>query len=229
MGKLASTCRGTGRLGPDYIELAFRLARAADPTAILYFNDYNFNNRLKARAAFYMVREINERYRAETGGTRNLIEIIGMQGHYNRGAITEAGETYDDVYKQYQVNLADIRWAIELFRTLPDIQISITELNITVGDTQECPLTRRQEMEQAIMYAQAFQIFRDHSDVIRRVSIWGIDDPSSRRHRGSPLLFDGALRPKEAFWAVANPDAFLHNRAAFLRNPREFIDARYWD
>ena len=216
------------RLGPDYIELAFRLARAADPSAILYYNDYNFNNRDKARAAFYMVKEINERYRAETGGTRNLIEVIGMQGHYHRGPLTQYGETNHDVAFPWPVNLADIRWAIELFRTLPGIQISITELDITVGDTAERPLTRQQERAQAIMYAQAFQIFRDHADVIRRVSIWGIDDPSSWRRRGSPLLFGYDLQPKEAFWAVANPDAFLNNTNAFLRNPRAFIDARHW-
>jgi len=217
------------RLGPEYIELAFRMARAADPTAILYYNDYNLNSRPKARATFYMVREINERYRAETGGTRNLIEVIGMQEHYHRGAITEIGETNDDVAFPWPVNLADVRYAIELFRTLPYIMLSVTELDITVGDTNVRPLTRQQERAQAIMYAQAFQLFREHADVIRRVSIWGIDDPGSWRRRGSPVLFGYNLQPKEAFWAVANPDAFLANPDRFLRNPRRYIDARHWE
>jgi len=52
---------------------------------------------------------------------------------------------------------------------------------------------------------------------LRRVSFWGIDDPGSWRHRGSPHIWDGDLRPKEAFWAVADPDAFLANPDAFSR------------
>ncbi|MCL2193932.1 MAG: endo-1,4-beta-xylanase, partial [Treponema sp.] len=94
-----------------------------------------------------------------------------------------------------------------------------------------------QERRQAIVYAQLFNIFRDNADVIRRVSIWGIDDPASWRARGSPLLWGENLRPKEAFWAVAHPDAFIYPNGqprsnedidAFLSNPRAAIDARYW-
>ena len=49
-------------LGPDYIDEAFRTARAADPDALLYYNDYGTDGtNAKANAAFDMYVGMQER------------------------------------------------------------------------------------------------------------------------------------------------------------------------
>jgi len=222
-------------------------------TMILYYNDYNEEAPSKREAIFFMVREMNQRFAAQNNG-RILIDAIGMQAHYHRGGV---GGAVTDSY-QWVTDVSNVRNALERFASLIGQgllrYVSITELDITVGNTGNdqggnvnrpagTPLTAAQARAQAIMYAQLFQIFRNNSASIRRISFWGIDDPSSWRHRGSPHLWDGNLRPKEAFWAVADPDAFLLPNGqphpateidAFLANPRHhggsgFIPESAWD
>jgi len=210
----------TARRVADEIDVA---AGRPVGTMLLYYNDYNEDNAGKRNAIYFMVREMNERFARENNG-RILIDVIGMQSHYHVGG---AGAAWT-----HGVNVNNVRQTIQRFSTLIDEgllrYISVTELDVTVGNTDISPLTPQQERMQATMYAQLFQIYRDHADVLRRVSVWGIHDPASWRARGNPLLFNGDLTPKEAFWAVANPDAFLADPDAFLANPRAFIDARYW-
>ena len=45
------------------------------------------------------------------------------------------------------------------------------------------------------------------SDSFEAVQVWGVTDPMSWRAANYPLLFDGRLNPKPAFWAVADPDS----------------------
>ena len=227
--------------GNCFIWYAFTIARrvadeldteAGRPvgTMLLYYNDYNEDNAGKRNAIYFMVREMNERFARENNG-RRLIDVIGMQAHYHL-----EGPGVGGAFGWGPILPSDVRATIERFASL-GVYVSITELDLTIGNTDTSPITPSQERRQAIVYAQLFNIFRENADVIRRVSIWGIDDPASWRARGSPLLWDGDLNPKEAFWAVANPDAFIYPDGqprsndeidAFLRNPRDFIDARYW-
>ncbi|MCL2190953.1 MAG: endo-1,4-beta-xylanase [Treponema sp.] len=199
-------------------------------TMLLYYNDYNEDRAGKRNAIYYMVREMNERFARENNG-RRLIDVIGMQAHYHLEGAGMGG-----AFGWGPILPSNVRATIERFASL-GVYVSITELDLTVGNTDISPITPSQERRQAIVYAQLFNIFRENADVIRRVSIWGIDDPASWRHRGSPLLWGANLRPKEAFWAAAHPDAFIYPDGqprsnadidAFLRNPRAVIDARYW-
>jgi len=237
----------TARRVADEIDIA---AGRPVGTMILYYNDYNEEAPSKRDAIYFMVREMNQRFAAENNG-RLLIDAIGMQAHYHRGEVDGiVTESY-----RHATNVANVRTALVRFASLIDQEllryVSITELDITVGNTGNPagnnvnarppgnPLTPNQAREQAIMYAQLFQIFRDNAQHLRRVSLWGIDDPGSWRHRGSPHLWDANLQPKEAFWAVAAPDAFVDpatgqrrsNAAinAFLANPKADIDGRHWD
>jgi len=56
--------------------------------------------------------------------------------------------------------------------------------------------------KQAEVYKELFEIFMRHSDVIDRVTFWGISDTRSWRRGQDALLFDGQLKPKPAFKAV---------------------------
>jgi len=185
-------------LGPDFIELAFRTARAADPDIMLYYNDYNLNNSRKAQVVASMVKELNDKYKAE-GNTRNLIDGIGMQGHY--GINTSAPQ---------------VRQSIELFISI-GVKVDISELDIELksvgsgsfGQGRDVKTHESEQRIQAIKYAELFNIFKEYSDHIPRVTMWGLDDESSWKSLGNPCLWDGNLNPKQAFFAVADPDKFL--------------------
>ena len=68
------------RTGNDWIEVAFRTARAADPAAKLCYNDYNTDNWTwaKTQGVYAMVRDFKAR------GVP--IDCVGFQGHFNSGS-----------------------------------------------------------------------------------------------------------------------------------------------
>jgi len=171
-------------IGEDYIELAFRKVAEIDPEATLYYNDYNLNFESKREATYYMVKELKEK------GVK--IDGIGMQGHYNMATSPESVEE-----------------SIKLFKTL-DVEISITEFDITFNEAQgQEKLTEEQEKQQAFLYASIFSIFRKYKDVIKRVTVWGIDDATSWRADRFPLLFNADLSPKLCYHAILEPEKFV--------------------
>jgi endo-1,4-beta-xylanase len=185
------------KLGAEYIECAFRAARAADPNITLYYNDYGLDNQNKAEAVRKMINDINTRYRAE-GNTRNLIEGVGMQGHYS-----------------FTLNVDDVRKSLEKFITL-GIEISVSELDISAvgydrGSGRDTPMSEADAKTQARLYAQLFKLYREYSSHIKRVTMWGMDDGTSWISAGNPCLFDWKLNAKKSFYAASDPDAFLAN------------------
>ncbi|MCL2002549.1 MAG: endo-1,4-beta-xylanase [Oscillospiraceae bacterium] len=191
--------RANGESGADYIYDAFVFARAADPGATLYYNDFNEEERGKREAIAMMTEELNQKWRSDPRNTepdRLLIEGLGMQAHY----------WTDDL------NVSNVEATIKRFAAT-GAKISVTELDIPAGNWRQFKtLDAAEEQKQARLYAQLFQIFREHSEHIERVSIWGLEDPASWRRQGSPLLFDGNFNAKEAFYAVADPDGYLSGR-----------------
>jgi len=178
-------------MGADYIELAFRTAREADPDVLLYYNDYNLNNQSKALAVRNMIKDINDRYKAE-GNERNLIDGVGLQGHYN-----------------FDVRVSDVRFAIEKFIEI-GVLIDISELDIedkhtygNWGTNKNSKISPTDAGVQARVYGNLFKLFRQYKDHIRRVTMWGMDDESNWKSVGNPCLFDGDLKPKPAFFAVS--------------------------
>ncbi|KOU11511.1 endo-1,4-beta-xylanase [Streptomyces ardesiacus] len=95
------------RTGNDWIEVAFRTARAADPAAKLCYNDYNVENWTwaKTQAMYAMVRDFKQR------GVP--IDCVGFQSHFN------SGSPYD----------ANFRTTLQNFAAL-GVDVAITELDI---------------------------------------------------------------------------------------------------
>ena len=62
---------------------------------------------------------------------------------------------------------------------------------------------------QALTYAQLFNVFKEHKDHITRVTMWDFDDEFSWKSFGNPCLWDASLKPKQAFWAVVDPNKTL--------------------
>ena len=202
-------------LGNDWVEKAFQItAEIVDANGWdvkLYYNDYNLNDAAKATTVYNMVKEINERNAGSRPNGKQLIEGIGMQGHYTNTTIASTVER-----------------SIELFSTLPGVMISVTELDITWPTAGE--LTLAQERRQARLYAQLFDIYRRYAAgpanpdpskrKIERVTVWGTNDADSWRRQAFPLLFDGNLNAKYAFMAVYDPARF----AAMIADEEDFIE-----
>jgi len=195
-------------IGPEYIEILFRAAREADPDAILYYNDYNLDNRNKALAVYNMVKELNE-INPDVGG-RPLIDAVGMQGHY-----------------RVNMNLDNVAASLQRFAGL-GLEVSITELDVQAGVNST--LTETQALEQGAVYAGLFALFRANAAILGRVTIWGLDDGTSWRSLTSPTLFDRDLREKPAFFGALDPMAFFtenKNRLGFLKREPLQAQARY--
>jgi len=171
------------KIGSDFVYEGFLAARLADPQAILYYNDYNTDQPGKAALIRNMVRDVNERYRtsgdkpAGEAPGRLLIEGIGMQEHHN-----------------INVTAAAIKNTLELFKPLGVI-ISVSELDVlsqSFGDFdgKKAP-SEEGKLAAANLYGQYFKLYLEYSDIIERVTLWGVFDRQSWRRGGLPLLFEG--------------------------------------
>jgi endo-1,4-beta-xylanase len=178
-------------VGDSYIEKAFLKARAADPNARLYYNDYalnSFSGNNKQRAVYNMVKDINARY-PNVGG-RPLIDGIGMQSHHHLNTTPESVEA-----------------SIILFTSL-DVEIGITELDIQAAGPQWGDWGDGNAQRQAAKYAAFFRIFINHASDITRVTFWGLDDGKSWRSSSYPTLLDRNYNSKPSFEAVRNPSRY---------------------
>ncbi|AJF69036.1 endo-1,4-beta-xylanase [Streptomyces vietnamensis] len=95
------------RTGNDWIEVAFRTARAADPAAKLCYNDYNVENWTwaKTQAVYAMVKDFKQR------GVP--IDCVGFQSHFNS----------DSPYN------SNFRTTLQSFAAL-GVDVAVTELDI---------------------------------------------------------------------------------------------------
>ena len=181
-----------GESGADFIYDAFVFTRLADPSAKLFYNDYNETEAGKCEAMAMMVEDLNAKWKSDTRNTnsnRQLIEGIGMQAHYWTG----------------ELNPIDVENTILRF-IKAGADISVSELDIPVGTyptyKQNTELTAENEAQQAELYKQLFKIYVKYAKNIDRVTIWGKADSQSWRFEGYPTLFDDAFAPKDAFYKV---------------------------
>jgi endo-1,4-beta-xylanase len=178
--------------GSDYIEYAFRFARAADSNAILYINEGALQRRFVDGIAALVI-DINDRW-AKEGNKRPLIEGIGMQCHISINS-----------------DLSDVEYAIKTFAATGAV-ISITELDVTladwwIGETAE-PIAENLH-KQAEMYAELFIMFKKYSKHIERVTFWGHSDAQHWLPGNYAAIFDENFNPKPAYFAVADPEGYL--------------------
>lgn len=181
--------------GPEYIEVAFRYAREADPDVKLFYNDYDLINPKKRDKVYKMIKELLAK------GVP--IDGIGMQGHW----------TLEDVNKE---NLSK---SIDLFSSL-GLEVQITELDISVYPyyhnmdrstlpKEIKPYTEALALKLAAKYKEVFEVFRDKKDKISNVTFWGVADNNTwlsdyvvRGRTDYPLLFDKDYKAKKAFYTI---------------------------
>jgi endo-1,4-beta-xylanase len=192
--------------GEDFIFEAFKAARAADPEAKLFYND--FWNYLDGKREFIIsfVKKLKE---------QNLIDGVGLQCHFNISPAQEK-KTNQSVYQTVE----NVEKEIKEYAAL-GLDVHVTELDISIytrdytSDDQSkwytgADLNEEYQNRLAARYKEFFDMFRRNADKIKNVTFWGIADdntwlsefPSKRPDH--PLLFDRRLKPKKAFDAVMN-------------------------
>ncbi|MES1201157.1 MAG: endo-1,4-beta-xylanase [Pseudomonadota bacterium] len=177
-------------LGPDYIEYAFRAARAADPNVKLFYNDYSSESSSKRTRILAIIDDLISK------GVP--IDGFGHQCHINLNTTAASIET--------AVNTIEARSLIN----------HITELDIDVYASSSSPdyganIPASVLHDQAVLYRALYQMFAMHTS-IQAVTTWGVHDGQSWLNTfpvtrtNYPLLFDRNKQPKTALYAVVDPN-----------------------
>ncbi len=182
--------------GEDYVRLAFEYAHQADPSARLFYNDYNIVLPEKRERAYRLLKKLLGEGVPVTG--------VGIQGHWS-------------VFEPSEQELEE---AIRRFSSL-GLEVQITELDMSVykweKDRREKypgeadTLTAGMEADQVAQYGMIFRTLRENKEAVTGVTFWGMTDRTSwlnhypvRGRKNYPLLFDREGKPKNAFFEVVN-------------------------
>ena len=194
--------------GPDYLDLAYRTAREADPAAHLVVNEYDVEldtpEQEVRRTALLNLLE-----RMRRSGTP--VDAVGVQAHLS----CAGGPPFS---------------AARLRRFLADVAglgltIQITELDVTDENAPS------EEAVRDRLVADSYSRFLDPAldePAVKVVVTWGLSDRHSwivrkETHESKwradglpsrPLPFDSDLKPKPAFEAIAQAFAHAPQRAA---------------
>jgi endo-1,4-beta-xylanase len=174
--------------GEDFIAKAFQYAHAADPNAVLFYNDYNSEQPQKREKIYRLLKKLLD--------AKIPVHAVGLQGHWSINEPTEK----------------ELKETIEKFSSL-GLKVQITELDISVYTSRnEKPaeeLTPEKEQKQLEQYKMLFDVFRRYKKSITGVTFWNVSDRHSwldtypiAGRKNYPLLFDKNLKPKKAYWEV---------------------------
>ena len=191
------------QIGPDYIDLAFRTARAADPHAKLTYNDYgveydNDDCAERRRLILELLRGMQKR------GVP--LDAVGIQSHVKAAQPDKFGQ-----------GLADY---IEAIRQM-GLEVYLTEMDVNEDDIQtDDPVKRDAVIAQT--YIEYLRVALANP-AVKLVLTWDLSDRFTwldngpTHHRKQPnrpqrsLPFDHDYRPKDAFFAIR--DSFDHRQA----------------
>lgn len=188
-------------VGPDYIDLAFRTARAADPHAKLTYNDYGVEmdspeDTVRRAAILELLRGMQQR------GVP--LDAVGIQSHLKAASPFTVG--------------AGLRNYIAAIGAM-GLDVYLTELDVNEDDIASNDMATRDRL--------VAQTYRDFLAValaqpsVKLLLTWGVSDRRTwlndgpTHHRKQPnrpqrsLPFDAQYRPTPAFFALR--DSFTHH------------------
>lgn len=171
--------------GTAYVEQAFRWARAADPQALLFYNDYDTEGiNAKSDAVYAMVKDFRAR--------SVPIDGVGIQAH---------------LFDLEAKDLASLEANIARLTAL-GLQVHITEMDVSLPVDAKGTLTNPADLtRQAEIYRQvAAACLRQPG--CTAFQTWGFTDrytwvpDYTKGAKGLPLLFDQQYKPKPAYAAL---------------------------
>ena len=175
-------------IGSQYIALAFQRARAADPNAILVYNDFNIETEnAKSNALFNLV----------SGFKRQGVPIdaIGLQMHLTSGGI----------------DISSLKANMQRFAQL-GLQIYITEMDVRYPT----PISAANLQAQATIYQNVLNACLQQP-ACKGLQTWGFTDkyswiPSTFAGQGDALEFDANYSAKPAYFALQTGLGALNNQ-----------------
>ena len=181
-------------IGPDYIEIALRAAKQADPNALLCWNEYGIE---KEEPEHEVKRQLFLRHLKELRSRQVPIHAIGIQCHLDATSKHFSGPQFDDFLHQVSDN---------------GLKIIISELDFT-DSLPTADVGQRNQLV-ASRYEQFLDLVLKHRSVIAVLS-WGISDKHTwlngagfkgPRKDGAPFVplpFDAEMNPKPQWNAMA--------------------------
>jgi endo-1,4-beta-xylanase len=174
------------RMGPEYLDIAFAAARAADPSAKLVYAD--FNNHTRTSGRYQLTLDIVRRL-----SSQGLIDMVGLEC----AAIpADRAPSYDEL--------------LDCFRSYR-LPVIITELAVVLHFLQGTPEARL--ARQADIYGTFMSAVLDSGvchdvlfeAIVDKLSIWETagDVLPGVFPDNSPTLYDDDLKPKPAYYAVS--------------------------
>jgi endo-1,4-beta-xylanase len=164
-------------IGPDYVDLAFRFAREADPGAKLFYNDGG----------------IDLPDHPHTQGVRAL-----LAGLRSRGVPVDGVGLQNHMSNRWYSPGPQIAEAMRRFAEM-GLDIAVTEMDVRAdtGGSREAELEAQRQIFAGSAAACRLQ------PRCTSFSTWGISDRNSWLGIDQmPLMFDGEVNPKPAFGAV---------------------------
>ena len=185
-------------LGEEFIPLAFQYAHEADPNAELYYNDYGMNVKGRREGVVKLIRSLK--------GKGLRIDAVGMQGHM--------GMDYPDIKEFEESMLAFAAEGVKVMITEWDMSaLPTARQSANISDTVAFRKSLNpypDALPDSVNTAwnkrmdEFFTFFEKHSDIVTRVTAWGVSDGDSwkndfpvRGRKDYPLLFDRNYQPKD--------------------------------
>jgi endo-1,4-beta-xylanase len=173
------------KLGDQYIADAFRIARQADPQALLFYNDYGGETLNQKSNRIY---ELVQGLRAQ--GVP--IDGVGLQMHVNGTSPPSDAAVASNMRRLAELGLL----------------VNISEMDVRIRDLPGTAQTRLDAQKSIYKSMVAVCVAEPKCD---GVTFWGFTDAHSwidaRYGADDPLLFDDQYAPKPAFYGVF--DAFM--------------------
>jgi endo-1,4-beta-xylanase len=165
------------KIGDSYIAEAFKAARAADPNAKLYYNDYNIDGiGAKSDAVYDMVKSFKQQ--------GIPIDGVGLQAHLILGQVPNT-----------------MRQNIQRFADL-GVDVAITELDIRMRTPRDATKDAQQAADYRTVTNACLAVARCVG-----ITVWDFSDgyswiPSVFPGEGAALIYDENFTKKPSYWAV---------------------------
>jgi len=175
--------------GPDIIPDAFRWAHAADPNALLFYNDYNIGGEdgtnAKSDAVYAYLQQL-------------LADAVPIHGVGNQGHLDT----------QYGFSGALFQQDLERYASA-GVKVAITEADVRTfvnNATDQVPTDSLAVFAQPYEYSQMLKAALAVPDVIS-FTVWGFTDsdswvPGTFAGEGYAAIYDVSQQPKDAYYEL---------------------------